>query len=116
MKISNQNIVKKSIFKTVLALFALMLFTNWSKNPVKCLNGSWIQDVSADLEKWSSASGTYAEEPTEENCNSYKSAINAYLTALNQVKDCVPGSSLSDFDGSLDEAKQELSEIDCTGN
>ena len=108
--------VKNSIFKTILSIFFLMLFVNCTKNPVSCLNGSWIQDVSSDLEKWSAATTTYSEEPTEANCNSYKSALNGYLTALNQVKKCVPGSSLSDFNGSLDEAKQELSEIDCTGN
>ena len=72
---------------------------NCTKNPISCLNGSWIQDVSSDLEKWSAAANTYSEEPTEANCSSYKSAINGYLTALNQVKKCVPGSSLSDFDG-----------------
>lgn len=80
------------------------------------MDGSWIQDVSSDLEKWSSAANEYSENPTEENCSSYKSAVNGYLSALNQVKKCVPSSSLSDFDGSLDEAKQELSEIDCSDN
>ncbi len=109
-------IVKNSFLKNVLAMFVLLLFVNCSKSPVGCLNGNWIQDVSTDLEKWSAAATSYSEEPTEENCNSYKSALNGYLTALNKVKKCVPGSSLSDFDGSLDEAKQELSEIDCTGN
>lgn len=116
MSVQKHQIVKKAIFKTVLVICALVLFTSCSKSPVKCLNGSWIQDVSTDLEKWSAAATTYSEEPTEANCSSYKSALNGYLTALNQVKKCVPGSSLSDFDGSLDEAKQELSEIDCSGN
>lgn len=116
MSVQKHPIVKNSIFKSVLVIFALVLFTNCSKSPVGCLNGSWIQDVSTDLEKWSAALNTYSEEPTEENCNSYKSALNGYLSALNGIKKCVPGSSLSDFNGSLDEAKQELSEIDCSGN
>lgn len=117
MKVQNHQTVKTSIFKLALGIFFLVFFANCSKaNPISCLNGSWIQEVSSDLEKWTAAANTYGEEPTEANCNSYKSAINGYLNALNQIKNCVPSSSLSDFDGSLDEAKQELSEIDCTGN
>ena len=115
MKTKNYSVQMKS-FKIIIALCALTLQTNCSKSPVGCLNGSWIQEVSTDLEKWSAAATTYSEEPTEANCTSYKSAINGYLNALNDIKKCVPTSSLSDFDGSLDEAKQELSEIDCSGN
>ena len=110
MKTRKLKIVKKVIF----SIFFLMLFINCSKNPISCLDGSWVQEVSSDLEAWSAASNTYAENPTVENCNNYKSAINGYLNALEGIQDCVPGSSLSDFDGSLDEAKDELSEIDCT--
>ena len=116
MKTQNYQTLRKSIFKSILGIFFLMLFMNCTKSPVSCLNGSWIQDVSSDLEKWSAAANAYGEDPTVENCNSYKSAINGYLNALDKIKKCVPGGSLSDFNGSLDEAKEELSQIDCTGN
>jgi len=115
MKTQKYKTVKNSMCKILFGIF-MLIFTNCSKSPIGCLNGSWIQEVSADLEKWTAASNTYSEEPTEENCASYKNAINSYLSALDGIKNCVPAGSISDFDGSLDEARQELSEIDCTEN
>jgi len=117
MKVQTHQTIKNSIFNSLLGIFTLLLFMNCSKdNPTSCLDGSWIQDVSFDLEKWTAAANTYGEEPTEENCNSYKSAINGYLNALDKIKKCVPTGSLADFNESLKEAKQELSENDCSGN
>lgn len=117
MKTQNYQTVKNSIFKTAVSLLFLLLFVNCSKDGgASCLNGSWIQEVSSELETWLAATAKFGEEPTVENCTSYKSAINGYLNALDRIKECVPTVSLADFNGSLDEAKQELSELDCTGN
>ncbi|WP_298479322.1 hypothetical protein [uncultured Maribacter sp.] len=107
-----QNFLRVS--KSILALFFLTLFLNCSKNPIKCLNGSWAQDVASDLEAFTTASSNYNENPTVENCNSYKAALNGYINALEGVDDCYRG--LADFDGDFDDAKEELSEIDCTEN
>ncbi|WP_298488769.1 hypothetical protein [uncultured Maribacter sp.] len=114
MKPKNNQTVSKLIFKSILGMLFLMLFVNCSKNPIKCLNGSWAQDVASDLEAWTDASNRYAENPTVENCNSYKGALNNYINALEDVEDCYGG--LADFDGDFDDAKEELNDIDCTEN
>lgn len=114
MKLQNHQHVRNTIFKSILGISALMLFVNCSTNPISCLNGSWAEDVATDLEAWSAALNTYTEDPTVENCNSYKGALNGYINALDGVKDCYGG--LAGFNGDFDEAKQELSEIDCTEN
>lgn len=114
MKAQNHQTVRNTIFKYILGIFSLMLFISCSTDPISCLNGSWAKDVATDLEAWSTALNTYNEDPTIENCNSYKGALNGYINALEGVQDCYGG--LADFDGDFDEAKQELSAIDCTGN
>lgn len=108
---------RSQILKTILGVFAILFFTNCSKdNPTSCLNGSWIQVVASDLEILTTAAAIFGDEPTAQNCNSYKSAIDTYLDALNKIKECVPQSTIGDFNGSLEEATEALSEIDCSGN
>ncbi|TLP74276.1 hypothetical protein [Maribacter sp. ACAM166] len=111
--------LKKSIFKLVLSLFTLVLLTNCSKdddNGTSCLKGSWVQEVSSELEVWLAAASSYGENPTLENCTSYKSAINGYLNALDRIKKCVPTESLNEFNASIEEGKESLSKIDCSEN
>jgi hypothetical protein len=91
----------------------LFAFTGCTKNPVKCFGGSWIQELSSELTDWTAAAQEYSDNPTSANCNSYKSSVNNYLDAIDKIKDCVPTASLGDLNGSIDEAKQELNEIDC---
>jgi len=99
-------------FKHFLGMALLFLFVNCSKNPLKCLNGSWAEEISSELETFVEASQNYDENPTIENCNSYKSSINRYIDALEGIDDCYAG--ITDFNEELVESREELSEIDCT--
>lgn len=82
-------------------------------NPLGCANANWVQEISNELEPWSSASSEYATDPTKANCDKYKSTGKKYLEALSKVKKCVPGGSLKEFNQSIADAKAELDETDC---
>lgn len=79
----------------------------------QCYEGTWIQEMSEELQAWTTAALEYNNDPTAIKCNNYKSAITNYLNALDKIKKCVPSTSLMDFNDSIDEAKLVLSDIDC---
>lgn len=113
----NKNLSKTKIMKNIKSVLVCSVvffaFTSCSKNPIKCFGGSWIQELSSELTDWTTAAQEYSDNPTMENCNTYKSSVNDYLDAIDKIKNCVPTASLGDLNGSIDEAKQELNEIDC---
>jgi len=78
-----------------------------------CLSGAWILNVEKELNAWSAASTAYGEDPSKANCENYKNTGQAYLNALDKTKKCIPGTSLSDYNKSIEDAKKELSEIVC---
>ena len=78
-----------------------------------CASGLWIQSVQAELTAWTDAIQAYNSDPTDENCQKYKSTGQKYINALDSVKACVPNQSLADFEDSLEEAKTEISNISC---
>lgn len=103
--------IKKCIM--VCSILAFGLIGCNKDGPAKCFGGSWVQELSAELTDWTTAAQEYGDNPTTENCNSYKSSLNNYLKALDRIKNCVPKASLGDFNESIDEIMQELNEIDC---
>ena len=101
----------KNILGCSILFFAL---TSCSKDsPINCFGGSWAQELSSELTDWTTAAQAYSENPTTENCNSYKSSISSYISAIDKLTDCIPTVSQQDFNMAVDEAKEELNEIDC---
>ena len=104
----------------ILMSCAIIILTGFSSCSIEddvisgdCFGGTWIQELSVELQTWTATAQAYSDEPTKENCNRYKSAIANYLDALERIKKCVPVISKGDFDESLKEAKLELNEIEC---
>jgi len=64
MKTQKKQILKKLPFSVLF----LILFMDCSKNSASCLNGSWIQEVSSDLELWNAASNAARLELSEISC------------------------------------------------
>ena len=84
-----------------------------SSSDVNCSNGLWTQSVQTELNAWIEASQTYAQDQTTVNCQNNKSAGQAYISALEKIKKCVPNTSLVDFDEAIDEARVEINAITC---
>lgn len=84
-------------------------------NPLSsnCLSGSWIQNVETELSNWTEASQAYSQDPSPENCEKNKQAITAYINALDEIIDCVPTVSRSEFDAEIDDARIEISATNC---
>lgn len=79
----------------------------------ECFGGTWIQEISNEATAWATAGTEYSENATFANCQKYYSAGIDYLDALDRIKECVPATSLSDFDKSIEEAKEELAANNC---
>ena len=83
---------------------------------VNCGSGAWTQSVQTELNNWLTAIQVYGETPTIANCENYKTAILAYINALDKIKDCVPTESLLNFEQAIEEANLEIATIDCSDN
>lgn len=84
-------------------------------NPVDngCGNTGWSEKVSNEITAFSNAAIAYSNDPTPANCLSYKTAAEGYLNALEKVRLCVPSASKTEFQQSIDEAKQEINDLTC---
>lgn len=108
------NIVKQTLLSSCVII---MLFTSCGGDDdsggVNCNNGLWTQSVQEELSAWLEASQTYAQDQTTANCLNNKNAGQAYITALENIKECVPTVSLLDFEDAIEEARVEISAITC---
>jgi len=83
-------------------------------NPAgNCSGENWAQSYTDELQTWSAAITAYGENPTPENCATYKAAAKGYLNALNDVYDCVPTGSRAEFEKAINEAKAEVDRDGC---
>ena len=105
----------KTLFNCSIGI--LLLFTSCSSNDglinTSCGNGTWLESVQTELNTWVNAIQTYSADPSPANCQNYKSAAQAYINELNNIKDCVPSISLLDFEDALEEALVELNALHC---
>ncbi|MEX0274180.1 MAG: hypothetical protein AB3N16_07380 [Flavobacteriaceae bacterium] len=89
-----------------------------SDDPLNPLNGcgsaSWSKRVESEINAFNQALMDYSEDPSKANCENYREKGNAYLKALEDVSGCVVGANRASYQNAIDEAKKELSEIDCT--
>ncbi len=84
-------------------------------NPVDngCGNTAWSERVKNEITSFSNAAIAYSNDPTSANCLNYKSAAEGYLNALEKVRLCVPTASKTQFQQSIDDAKQEINSLTC---
>ena len=107
--------IKLTTVSCCIAFMALTSCGGSDDGPAKadCANGAWIQSVETELNSWVAATQAYGADATSENCQKYKSAGQAYINALDKIKECVPTISIANFEEALEEAKESLSEIPC---
>ncbi len=78
-----------------------------------CYSGNWAEGYTTELQEYSEAMSAYSENPTEENCTSFKNAAKSYLDALGNIYDCVPTASRAEIDEAIEEAKAEVDQDAC---
>lgn len=114
MNITNFHLTKITSF--AIFIIATLSLTSCGKSGAlgsDCLNGTWIENVQLELNAWAEASRQYSDDPTESNCEKQKQAGLAYISALEDVRDCVPTLSVTDFNDSIKEAEDEINETPC---
>ncbi len=127
MKYSKANLKNKKVISffsnkakltMVSCCIVLTALTSCSSNDdepalADCGNGLWTLSVQTELKAWTTAIQAYSTDPTPANCQKYKSTGQAYINALDKIKQCVPAGSLTDFEQSLKEAKTEINALSC---
>ncbi len=102
-------------------LFALLMFcsflftTSCKKDPVnRCGdNFNWGVELQAESSALSAAAQVYVNDPTTENCESYKAAYQDYLDAAEDIDDCVIASERAAYQQAIDDARDNLDDLQC---
>lgn len=84
------------------------------KEPDYC-STAWATQIQDELNTAIGAAITYSTNPTTANCNSYKTAMQAYIDALKPFSKCTgwTAEDKADFDESLADAEDELANTNC---
>jgi hypothetical protein len=71
---------------------------------------AWGTELQAELNAVVAAGNTWANDPSEANCNNYKSKYQAYITALRPYGNCsaLTGQNRTAFEEALDDAEESL--------
>lgn len=99
----------------LLFLFSGVLGFSSCGDDVDCSGANFEQELESELNAVISASVAYVLDPTDSGaCNAYKDAIEKYIDALKPYRDCASNAQEeAEFDASLEEAEQELNDVDC---
>lgn len=110
----------KSYLNLSLSLLLLTLIVGCKKDHTTKLSAgacagysNWSMEIQDEAMQLSNAAAAYGQNPTPENCQNYKDAAEAYIKALQDLKNCVPAAQKSAYQQSLDEAIQNLNDLNC---
>ena len=107
--------VKVFILAAVIGVFSLSSCGGGGDGVGAALNCdiAWGKQIEKDLNNYLDAIGAYSNDPSPQNCTRYKNATLDYIKALKKVKKCVPSSSVSLFNQSLQQAEQDVKDLNC---
>ena len=99
-------------------LFALVvsctfIFSCGKNSAVGCGNNLY-GELGNEINGLSEALNVYSADPSEANCEKYKSALGAYFNAFEGLRGCYGvGASKADFDAAVKEAQDDLDDWEC---
>ena len=101
--------------KVITMLYLLLfLFISSCGSDVDCSETNLDQNWAAELQAAINAGNAYYSDETSVNCSTYKNALNAYLNIIKDYRSCANNSSEeAQFDETIQDAENELNEIDC---
>jgi|SRR5690606_40887170 len=112
--------MKPSKFSIPIAFAALLVFSSCSKDddagPLGLGGGcayTWSVRIADEITALGEAASAYSQDPSKANCEAYKKAYNDYLDEAEDIKPCVPAGEKDEFQKSIDEARQELNNLQC---
>lgn len=108
--------MNKQIF--FFSTLAIMILGSWSCNksndPAGC-STAWATDLSNEITALSNAAQAYAVDPSQQNCLAYKSAMQAYIDALEPYGNCasLTGQSRTEWQNAINDAQQSIDDMNC---
>ena len=104
-------------FKSLIILFSLSLLGilySCAKKDDNCAT-AYTTELQAEVNALNTAGQTYAQNPTPANCQAYKTAAQAYVTALEPYGNCasLTGQSRTNFEASLTAAQNAVNSLTC---
>ena len=101
----------------LMALSIIVLSSCVKKDPLadRCGN-NWAPatELEKEINDLNNATMTYAQNPTNENCEAYKEAYLDYIDAIRDWEDCYIYVGLKDeFEQSIDQLEEAVQGIDC---
>lgn len=83
-------------------------------NAVNCANFGNDAEVQAAIQAFSDAATAYGENPTEETCNNYLDALDAYFVSIDEYIDaCYNDEAWEDYKDAVEEWRAERDQLDC---
>ena len=93
-------------------VIGLVFITSCSSDSVDCDVNSFNSDIQARVNDVNAAGTTYANDPTEENCNTFKDAANAYLDAVQGYSNCDQFDQVQ-YDAAVQGARDAVNQVPC---
>lgn len=106
----------KKVFGFIIIILFLGMGSCSKKNSEPDVCGtSWVTTVSTKATAVYTTAIAYGTNPTVANCNAYKTATQAYITALQPFQNCSAWTTAqkSEFQAAMTEAQAELNDLNC---
>ena len=104
----------KSILSFLALSFCLFLSSCGSSAIAKCNSLGFAQEFQEEFTIISATSQAYSSDPTPENCEAFKDAYRSYIDVLASWEDCaIELNQEADWRESLEEARQDVEDIEC---
>lgn len=101
----------------LMMIFAFTISSACSKDnpgPAGCAaNFNYAVELQTEATNLSNAASAYAQDQSTANCNAYKDAYQDYLDAAEDVDLCVPTGDRAAYQAAIDEARNELNNLQC---
>ena len=92
--------------------FLLLLLASCGDDAQDCNSSSFMTAISDEENQVSQAANAYANDPSQANCDAFKSAAQNYFDAVEEFEDC-DGLSQAEFDQALAAARESINLIPC---
>ena len=66
-----------------------------------------------EVERVNDAAIAYNDDPSTDNCNTYRERVREYIDELNSFRDCVTAQDLASFDSQIQGLEDQLALLNC---
>ena len=97
----------------ICAVLAAVGTTSCKKSEPDCGTFGWSFAIQDEINNLSAAATAYSQQNTPENCQAYKQAYLNYIDALKDWEHCLNDFDRTDWQHALQEAEQDVNNIQC---